>query len=66
MATKNLFKGKETYNEELAEGKAIKSGKITPQQYARGEKSEDAMKGMKSGKAAPAKGKMPAFMMKKK
>lgn len=65
MATKNLFKGKETYKEELAEGKAIKSGKITPQQYARGEKSEDAMKKMKSGKA-PAKGKMPAFMMKKK
>ena len=42
MATKgmNLFKGKETYKEELAEGKAIKSGKISPQQYAKGEESE--------------------------
>ena len=36
----NLFKGKETYKEELEEGKAIKSGKITPQQYAKGEESE--------------------------
>lgn len=59
-AVKALFKGKETYKEELAEGKALKSGKITPQQYARGEKMED----MKKGKAAPAKGK-PPFMKKK-
>lgn len=46
MATKamNLFKGKETYAEELKEAKAIKSGKLTPQQYAKGEKSEDMMK----------------------
>ena len=65
MATKTMFKGKETYKEELAEGKALKSGKITPQQYASGEKSEKAMKGMKSAQA-PAKGKMPAFLMKKK
>lgn len=52
MATKgmNLFKGKETYGEELKEAKAIKSGKITPQQYARGEKMEEAkMKKMASG-----------------
>ena len=62
MATKTMFKGKETYKEELAEGKALKSGKITPQQYASGEKSEKAMKSAK----APAKGKMPAFLMKKK
>ena len=49
MATKgmNLFKGKETYGEELKEAKAIKSGKLSPQQYAKGEKSEDKMK--KSG-----------------
>ena len=42
MATKlaSLFKGKETYKEELKEGKAIKSGKITPEQYAKGEKME--------------------------
>lgn len=49
MATKgkfpaNLFKGKETMGEELKEAKAIKSGKITPMQYAKGEKSEDAKK----------------------
>ena len=40
-----LFKGKETYKEELDEAKAIKSGKITPQQYAKGEKSEGHAKG---------------------
>ena len=46
MATKgmNLFKGKETYGEELKEAKAIKSGKLSPQQYAKGEKSEEKMK----------------------
>ena len=37
---KKLFKGKETYAEELKEAKAIKSGKITPEQYAKGEKAE--------------------------
>jgi len=35
-----LFKGKETYKEELAEGKAIKSGKISPEQYAKAEGKE--------------------------
>ena len=45
---KKLFKGKETYSEELKEGKAIKSGKLTPQQYAKGEKMEESKK-MKSG-----------------
>lgn len=52
MATKgmNLFKGKETYGEELKEAKAIKSGKLTPQQYAKGEKSEESkMKKMATG-----------------
>ena len=46
MATKgmNLFKGKETYGEELKEAKAIKSGKISPMQYAKGEKSEEMKK----------------------
>jgi hypothetical protein len=45
MATKgmNLFKGKESYGEELKEAKAIKSGKISPMQYAKGEKSEKKM-----------------------
>ena len=41
---KKLFKGKETYKEELKEGKAIKSGKITPEQYAKGEESEKKLK----------------------
>jgi len=49
MATKKLFKGKETYGEELKEARAIKSGKITPEQYAKGEKMEDKMKAKKSG-----------------
>ena len=43
MATnklKKMFKGKETMKEELAEAKAIKSGKITPMEYAKGEKME--------------------------
>ena len=52
MATKkpfpaSLFKGKESMGEELKEAKAIKSGKITPMQYAKGEKSEKAKMPMK-------------------
>ena len=39
---KKLFKGKDTKSEELKEAKAIKSGKITPEQYAKGEKMEDS------------------------
>jgi hypothetical protein len=46
---KKLFKGKESYSEELKEGKAIKSGKITPEQYAKGEKMEKSMKMKKGG-----------------
>lgn len=41
---KSLFKGKESYGEELKEAKAIKSGKISPQEYAKGEESEKKMK----------------------
>ena len=53
---KKLFGGKETYGEELKEAKAIKSGKITPQQYARGEQKEEAgMKKMSKGGIAPSK-----------
>jgi len=37
---KKLFKGKESIGEELKEAKAIKSGKISPMQYAKGEESE--------------------------
>jgi hypothetical protein len=51
---KSLFKGKESYGEEMKEAKAIKSGKITPKQYAMGEKSEIGMK--KGGMAKYAKG----------
>ena len=60
MATKNLFKGKETMKEELAEAKAIKSGKITPMQYAKGEKSEGVHKMAKGGFARVAGGKLPS------
>ena len=68
MATKgmNLFKGKETYKEELAEGKAIKSGKITPQQYAKGEEPEKTKKmamGGPTGKADPRMAAMLAAKM---
>lgn len=45
---KKLFKGKDTYAEEVKEAKAIKSGKISPAEYAKGEKMEEA-KGMKKG-----------------
>jgi len=64
MATKgmNLFKGKETYGEELKEAKAIKSGKITPQQYARGEKMEEAKK-MAKGGGVESKGKTKGKMI---
>ncbi len=41
---KSIFKGKDDRKEELREARAIKSGKITPEQYARGEKMEDRMK----------------------
>jgi len=50
---KKLFKGKDTYSEELKEGKAIKSGKITPKEYAKGEEME---KKMKKGGKCMAKG----------
>jgi len=51
-----LFKGKETFKEELAEGKAIKSGKISPMQYAKGEESEKPKKMNKGGKTCMAGG----------
>ena len=44
---KKLFKGKDTRSEELKEARAIKSGKITPEEYAKGEKMEG--EGMKKG-----------------
>ncbi len=66
MATKkpfpaSLFKGKESMGEELKEAKAIKSGKITPMQYAKGEKSEPMKKMAKGGMTSLAKhASMPA------
>jgi hypothetical protein len=49
MATKKLFGGKETFKEELNEAKAIKSGKISPMQYAKGEEGEKSEKKMNCG-----------------
>jgi hypothetical protein len=51
---KGLFGGKESMGEELKEAKAIKSGKITPMQYAKGEKSEGVHK-MANGGITSAK-----------
>jgi len=53
---KSLFKGKESMGEELKEAKAIKSGKITPMQYAKGEKSEPMKKMAKGGFVRSADG----------
>jgi len=60
----SIFKGKESYSEELKEGKAIKSGKISPQQYAKGEKMEKA-KMNKGDKAPPKMADMGSMGMKK-
>ena len=43
-----LFKGKESFGEELKEAKAVKSGKVSPAGFAKGEKSE-GKKGEESG-----------------
>lgn len=48
--SKKLFKGKETYSEELKEAKAVKAGKVTPRQYAKGEKAEEGKKSAKKRK----------------
>ena len=53
---KKMFKGKDTKGEELKEAKAIKSGKITPMQYAKGEKMEDTKKMKAGGKCYRAGG----------
>ena len=60
----SLFKGKDDYSEELKEGKAIKSGKVSPQQYAKGEKMEDDKKN-KGDKAPPKSLDMGSMGMKK-
>jgi len=73
MATdkmKKLFKGKESMKEELAEAKAIKSGKITPMEYAKGEKMEGHKKGgcvkMARGGGIEVRGKTKGTMIKMK
>ena len=53
---KGLFGGKESMSEELKEAKAIKSGKLTPMQYAKGEKSEDKKKSKKYAKGGSVHG----------
>lgn len=54
-----LFKGKETPAEERKEAKAVKSGKLSPAQYAKGEAKEGHGKGaMAKGKALKS-GKLP-------
>ena len=58
---KSLFKGKETYGEELKEANAIKSGKISPKQYASGEKSE---KKLAKGGGIESRGKTKGTMVK--
>lgn len=62
MATKP-FAGKQTKKEEMAEAKAVKSGKVSPAQYAAKEKAEGDSKSksalMAKGKAL-ASGKMSA------
>jgi len=54
-----LFKNKDDFGEEIAEAKAIKSGKISPREYAMGEKKESKMSGggMARGGGAATKGK---------
>ena len=58
-----LFKGAESYSEELAEAKSVKSGKTSPSEFVKGEKSEGhkgeeknlskQAKDIKSGKVSP-------------
>ena len=58
------FGGKETYGEELAEAKQVKSGKVSPKQFVKKEKAEKhkgeelkslakQAKAIKSGKVSP-------------
>ena len=60
---KKLFGGKESYNEEFGEAKAVAGKKITPKQFVAGEKSEGkkeapwmkkTAKNLASGKVTPA------------
>lgn len=53
------FSGKDTKAEEMAEAKAVRSGKVTPKGYAADEQKEEKMEGEKKTprKALLAKGK---------
>lgn len=53
-----MFKGKETPAEEMAEAKALKSGKISKSQYVKGEQSEGHGKEAKAKADAIKSGKM--------
>lgn len=55
-----LFKGKESKAEEMKQAKALRSGKLTPAQYVKGEMMEYSKKPGSSlmKKAKAAKGKM--------
>lgn len=56
-----MFQGKQTPAEEMAEAKALKSGKITKDEYVKGEMSEGHGKGHAMKKADALKsGKMSA------
>lgn len=58
---KKLFGGKDNKQEELREARAVKSGKVSPAQYVKGEKSEGhtgskkTAMAIKSGALPPAK-----------
>lgn len=59
----NYFKGRDDMAEEMKEAKAVRAGKITPKQYAKGEKSEGDKKPAKKLEATGKKlatGKMTA------
>jgi hypothetical protein len=45
-SAKKMFSGKENYTEEMKEAKALKSGKMSMKDYAKGEKSEAVHKKM--------------------
>ena len=65
MAAKKLFRGKETYTEELGEAKAVAAKKVSPRQFAQYEKAEghkgeekgalSTGKKIASGRMTPAK-----------
>jgi len=58
-----MFAGKQSKAEEMAEAKAVKSGKVSPAEYARREKAEgdmDSKKKLEAKGKALASGKMSA------